>query len=1239
MAQNTQTFILVGDFKDNITPKLRKLDKAFKDLSKQLDKNFANSFKALDKGLNKFEKNTSKIARNLNKELSGITKGFDKGINKAGRSLGNLETSMNEVGRSAGKVRDIVSTIGENHKGFDSMAESMAGVSRAAGRARDEVDGMAEGLGKAQGKAENLMETLLKAEGLSKMGDAVAQGFSRGFGTITGVARKGAGFVAAQYKKAMEDEMADIKATTSVQGSFTRAGFKGGAEGGGLTYEEAGKFYKKFDVQIAEMIRTSSAPTSKVVELQRFTMDTLGPLLLAAENVPKGTNVKDITPDTIKKVSTTYGGMLEQIALLAQGTGTATFRVAQGVEGLIKSGKIDTTMDFFTDNILLMQALQDAGFAGGGAARGGRRVATITNEADRLKALQKALETAQSREGIKKMSESLTGSIQGLMDTLTNPSVGVFGMATTFSEQEQGAVDIAIKKVYSARIKDLQKELKNAKKGTKRREQLEKDIEREQAELDYLTKEGASQITSPFKAFNLMFGKMIRSLTEALNAIGPIWNRFAVTAIEWTDKFLRPLDIALKNVASNMRADFKETGGKNQAFNIGRIFGEIYKFIGAALGDLATALTDPKGALGKSQSQFMQGFYDAFKEKGSFEKAKKGMVDGITALVTKLFQLIGSILTSEEMRPIVTPFVMAMFGPPVISAVISGITPLLIAQSGTFFAALFAKARLLSMPKKPPVPPRVVTPSQRLAGIMPTAASAAAPAAGGAAAANGAAGGTAAKAAGTLAGTVAIVATAAIVFEKPLLALAQWMTDMGEKLRKGTNIAGNGFAVLLKGLGALVKGLVDTFNGAFQMIVGLVTGDIEKVKQGFVRMMNGIAKALGGLVVSVIGIATTMGGTIIEVVKNLFRAIWEGVMGIKNQAKPDPVVTGSKSRWNAQTKRTEILNAQGQWVAATAKGSDQPFYGNLGQAISHEMANKPKGSDLVIANSSETIIPAAGGLDMGGGMKGVIDAIWRSGAQVVAATTRGFDIMNKTIAAGDAKNASATMRSGAMTKAAIDRSIAVSMAGDAKIMSAIKAASAAGGLGGGFGGALGSASGNLQSAAGIAKGMGLTMTSYKRNGPPNASYHNVGRAMDFSNSTGPTPQMMQFAQTMAARYGSSMAELIYTPLGFSIKNGKKVAPYAQAGHYNHVHVAFAHGLENPRLFSSAKAAAAYEGMYAPPTAKVSTITANSSEKLGGQYNISQNIVINGADDPRRLAEMVFNYAAQAAEHINNSSFA
>ena len=34
--------------------------------------------------------------------------------------------------------------------------------------------------------------------------------------------------------------------------------------------------------------------------------------------------------------------------------------------------------------------------------------------------------------------------------------------------------------------------------------------------------------------------------------------------------------------------------------------------------------------------------------------------------------------------------------------------------------------------------------------------------------------------------------------------------------------------------------------------------------------------------------------------------------------------------------------------------------------------------------------------------------------------------------------------------------------------------------------------------------------------------------------------MMQFAQFMASSFGGDLAELIYTPLGFSIKNGQVV---------------------------------------------------------------------------------------------------
>ena len=1224
MAQNTQTFILVGDFKDNITPKLRKLDKSFKQLSKNLEKNFEKAFSGLDRDLARFEKTSARTFRGMGKEFQSVTKGIGKGLNDAGKGVGKLESSLNDAARAAGKIRDTVSSIGDGMKGFDGLAGSMDSVARAAGKARDEVDGLGDGIGRAQDKAEGLMTTLLKAEGLSKMGDAISQGFSRGFGTITGVARKGAGFVAAQYRKAMEDEMADIKATTSVQGSFTRAGFKGGAQGGGLTYEEAGKFYKKFDVQIAEMIRTSSAPTSKVVELQRFTMDTLGPLLLAAENVPKGTNVKDITPQTIKKVSTTYGGMLEQIALLAQGTGTATFRVAQGVEGLIKSGKIDTTMDFFTDNVLLMQALQDAGFAGGGAARGGLKVSKITNEADRLKALQKALETAQSREGIKKMSESLTGSMQGLMDTLTNPSVGVFGMATTFSEKEQKNVDKAVKQVYSTRIKDLQKELKNAKKGTKRYEQLQKDIEREQAEVAYLTKEGASQITSPFKAFNLMFGKMIRSLTEALNAIGPIWNRFAVTAIQWTDKFLRPLDIALKNVASDMRADFAKTGGQNQALNIGRIFGEIYKFIGEALGDMAKALTDPKGALGKSQSQFMQGFYAAFKEKGSFEKAKQGMVDGITALVTKLFELIGSILTSEEMRPIVTPFVMAMFGPPVISAVISGITPLLISQSGMFFTALFGKARLLTMAPKAPVP-RAFTPSQRLLGMGGGALPGAATAGAGAAAAGGGGGAIGGLLAVPVWGWIAALAAATIIFEKPIMAFAKTLQDAGKKMRDANNWFKDSFSHVVQGIGELFSGVTKFFNGLWGIVSGLVTGDTDKVIAGIKKLFSGIAdlfvgigRTVGGLGGMIVGAVTNL----VKVVADLIKRAAARILGIPTGGGPtSPYGQMTDQQFNNYRVALKKWNDGGRqgprpdpkkFVSAQAKGSAKPFMGSLGDAVSYEMANKPAGSHLVVANSSETIIPAAGGL---GSMEDVVTTL-----------VRGFNSLGMIFD-----------RNQKMTITAINRSTQATVAGDARLMTAIKAASAAKGFFGG-GGALGGGKGSLGAATQLAQSMGLMVTSGFRPGSP--GYHGVDRARDYSNSTGPTPQMMAFAQRMAATFGSNITELIYTPLGYSIKNGKKVPPIAAAGHYNHVHVAFGQGPGHPTLFSSANAAHAYERMMAPAGARIASVTANSSEFGGGApMTINQNITVEGAMDPRATAEAVWSYTAKKVQELQNNSFA
>ena len=114
--------------------------------------------------------------------------------------------------------------------------------------------------------------------------------------------------------------------------------------------------------------------------------------------------------------------------------------------------------------------------------------------------------------------------------------------------------------------------------------------------------------------------------------------------------------------------------------------------------------------------------------------------------------------------------------------------------------------------------------------------------------------------------------------------------------------------------------------------------------------------------------------------------------------------------------------------------------------------------------------------------------------------------------------------------------------------------------------ALGESSGSLSEAQQIAQSMGLQLTSYVR--PGDRGLHGSGRAMDFQTVGAPgnrgTPSQMQFAQSMISRYGKSLKQLIYTPLGFGIANGKQVGldywgDDTNATHYDHVHVAFEKG--------------------------------------------------------------------------------
>lgn len=109
------------------------------------------------------------------------------------------------------------------------------------------------------------------------------------------------------------------------------------------------------------------------------------------------------------------------------------------------------------------------------------------------------------------------------------------------------------------------------------------------------------------------------------------------------------------------------------------------------------------------------------------------------------------------------------------------------------------------------------------------------------------------------------------------------------------------------------------------------------------------------------------------------------------------------------------------------------------------------------------------------------------------------------------------------------------------------------------------AGGSLAMARSLAAAHGLTMTSYKRGGARTAgsgavSLHALGRAMDFSNSSGPTPQMMAFFNAM---HGFKPTELLYSPAGGRQwrRSGRQAdtSGATKRGHYNHVHVGFNKG--------------------------------------------------------------------------------
>jgi hypothetical protein len=327
-----------------------------------------------------------------------------------------------------------------------------------------------------------------------------------------------------------------------------------------------------------------------------------------------------------------------------------------------------------------------------------------------------------------------------------------------------------------------------------------------------------------------------------------------------------------------------------------------------------------------------------------------------------------------------------------------------------------------------------------------------------------------------------------------------------------------------------------------------------------------------------------------EARKDTLPPVWDDTFG------PKPKYIGEK--------RTDKSGMTRTW-----NGARWAARGSLGDAVSKEIGMKPAGSSLVVANSSETIIPAAGGQGVGA----LIDA-FRSGLNSIALALKQAQ-STQTTALKDINNTLKTNQMQTNTRL---------MKLETKFTSP--------------GGSLGGAKGGPGPFGAAASRHGLTLTSGYRPGDP--GYHGIDRARDYSNSTGPTPQMMAFAQFMSNTYGRTLKELIYTPLGFSIRNGVQVPPYAQGQHYNHVHVAYGLGVNNPYLAPTLGKARDFERAVTPGSVKIASITGRSDEGFGSTTSVTNNIQISQqpGQNAEELASIVVQKIQNAIYGISNSYY-
>jgi hypothetical protein len=1059
---------LVGVFKDDITPKLKKLTKSIDDLHK--------SFAKFGKKLRPIAKEMGNLAA-ASERVADALQAQKKSIDSAARSWNNYKR---EVGKAGSATR----------KAFPRTTKAPSAPKPRGGGG----GGIPGGGGVAAG--------VFGVTVGNTISNLAMQGISRGFEIGVSLMQKPFEFLANALGERIEDEMSDIQ---SAGGMFALDKKNSPATRLFQNFEQARQTQERMNRALATSAAALPGATNDYVRAARGLTDTV--MMAFGKNqeafkefaVELGAQKGASSEEALTKVLQRF---TEQTVLLGQGQ-TGGMPLTMLMEQLVTRENVNVQsmrMRYaaMRQNPLLASMLEEAE---------AEMNSTAAGTAERFRAVMKALDKALPQEVVNAMRMSASGIMEAIRSGFLDPDTGLFGLGRELMvEVERNG------KVY--------------KEGTTVFKMIRDTLGGFLLPLSELV--GIlPEIFDPLQSLAQAFVKLREVSQDFLKNFEAYTNWFKQN--NFKDAGARGALAAINNLLLALGAigegDFaanakvlKEGGGLadigkkllKQLFNskfmkmIGETLGEA---IGGILSAVATVLSGVKDAA--SAGPFAEGFEAGFSKAGG----RKAIATIFKSIFELMLQAIGELFKAAPLE--MTGLTGAViFGPAVIGAIGTWMTGTLLPKIGAMIVGKIAAMNIGGWISGALIP--------KLAAMFGI---------------SGATGGFTAALASLKAAVMGVVLPFAILAAK---------------------------LALIVGLGVLLVVLLRNLDYVFKALYHHILEVGNRIKLFGVMMLHAAAQLTTSLLAFVKGLLDKVGmggmvaGALDQARKNELALAQQKVKTEAEIAKQQQEqLRLMKESWARTQKEGQQFT---NWVTGGAAGSGQPAKGKGARNASTPASPAPAAASTAVT----TVVPPAANpvppLNTANThlteQKAKLEALIAQNKTQLDGLKTEITAQKAVLDATKAEVSAAKMDLGTKMQAIVTALTTVRPVQQVEIVKSISIPMT---LQMGSGGTGGPAVFGAAAAA-----HGLVQTSGYRPGDTD-SYHGINRARDYA---GPPAQMMSFAKFMAASFGGSLMELIYTPMGFSIKNGQVVPPYAQDTHYDHVHVAYGMGAGNPAFFSS-----------------------------------------------------------------------